>query len=274
MRVNGDILKLSHVRNIVEIKNATVYRGETMVFERLSLKITAGQNTAILGPNGAGKSTLLKLLTREIYPLQEGEGYVRVFGHGLWNVWDIRNHLGVVSQDLQAEYLGDVRGIDVLLSGLYSSIGIWTHQKFTVRDLERAGRMLEILGVSNCEKKQFREMSTGEQRRLLLGRALINGPEALVLDEPTSGLDIRACFQYLTIIGDLIASGKTVVLVTHHVHEIPPGIERVVLLKDGKVAADGGKAHVMTSENLTDLFDIPVEVVHINGFYQAMPGLR
>jgi iron complex transport system ATP-binding protein len=265
---------LSHAHNVMEIKNATVYRGETRVFRKFSLEIPAGQSTAILGPNGAGKSTLLKLLDREIYPVQEKGSYVKVLGHGLWNVWDIRAHLGIVSQDLQDEYLGDAEGLDVLLSGLYSSIGVWTHQKFSAADVGRAGDMLKTLGVWNCRKKRFWEMSTGEQRRLLLGRALINDPDVLVLDEPTSGLDIKACFQYLTIIGGLISSGKTVVLVTHHVHEIPPGISRVVLLKDGKIAADGEKALILTSGNLTDLFDIPVEVVQVNGFYQVMPGSR
>lgn len=209
-------------RAVMEIRNATVYRGETRVFKRFSLDIKAGQSTAILGPNGAGKSTLLKLLTREIYPVQQRGTFVKVLGHGLWNVWDIRSHLGIISPDLQEGYLGDAPGFTVLLSGLYSSIGIWSHQKFTAADRLKAEQLLTALGVAHCREKLFSEMSTGEQRRLLLGRALINDPDVLVLDEPTSGLDVGACFRYLTIIGGLIGSGKTVVLVTHHVHEIPP----------------------------------------------------
>ena len=264
---------MSPVHNVMEIKNATVYRGETRVFKKFSLEIAAGRSTAILGPNGAGKSTLLKLLNREIYPVQEKGSYVKVLGHGLWNVWDIRAHLGIVSQDLQDEYLGDAEGFDVLLSGLYSSIGIWTHQKFSAEDRRQAEDMMKSLGVWHCRSKRFWNMSTGEQRRLLLGRALINDPDVLVLDEPTGGLDIKACFQYLAIIGGLIASGKTIILVTHHVHEIPPGIARVILLKNGRIAADGAKAEILTSRNLTDLFDIPVEVVQVNGFYQAVPGM-
>jgi iron complex transport system ATP-binding protein len=265
---------MSPTGNVMEIKNATVYRGEARVFKEFSLAIVKGESTAILGPNGAGKSTLLKLLTREIYPVQQKGSYVKVLGHGLWNVWDIRAHLGIVSQDLQDEYIGDAEGLAVLLSGLYSSIGIWSHQKFSAADRQRAELMLNSLGVWHCRKKLFAHMSTGEQRRLLLGRALINDPDVLVLDEPTGGLDVKACFQYLVIVGDLVASGKTVVLVTHHVHEIPPGVSRVVLLKNGKVAADGEKSRILTSANLTRLFDIPVEMVQVNGFYQAMPGSR
>jgi iron complex transport system ATP-binding protein len=259
--------------NVLEVKNATVYRGTARVFKNFSLEIVQGQSTAILGPNGAGKSTLLKLLTREVYPVQQKGSYVKVLGHGLWNVWDIRSHLGIVSADLQEDYRGDADGFAVLLSGLYSSIGIWNHQEFSSRDLKKAGDLLRTLGVWHCRKKLFSRMSTGEQRRLLLGRALINDPDVLVLDEPTNGLDLKACFQYLSIVENLIASGKTVVLVTHHVHEIPPSVSRVVLLKNGKVARDGGKTQVITSRNLTNLFDIPVELIQVNGFFQAMPGV-
>ena len=265
--------KMSPARAVMEIGNATVYRGDTRVFKGFSLEILTGQSTAILGPNGAGKSTLLKLLTREVYPAQRKGSYVKVLGHGLWNVWDIRSHLGIVSTDLQEGYLREAAGLAVLLSGLYSSIGIWQHQIFTANDRLRAERLLKALGVGHCRDKRFSEMSTGEQRRLLLGRALINDPDVLVLDEPTSGLDVGACFRYLEIIGGLIESGKTVVLVTHHVHEIPPGMSRVILLKEGKVAADGEKGQTLTSENLTGLFDIPVEVVEMKGFYHAMPGI-
>jgi iron complex transport system ATP-binding protein len=260
--------------NVLEIKNATVYRGTVRVFRNFSLEIAGGQSAAILGPNGAGKSTLLKLLTREVYPVQRRGSYVKVLGHGLWNVWDIRAHLGIVSSDLQGDYIGDADGFSVLLSGLYSSIGIWNHQEFTPKDRERAEDLLHTLGVWDCRKKLFSFMSTGEQRRLLLGRALISDPDVLVLDEPTNGLDLKACFQYLAIVEDLIAAGKTVVLVTHHVHEMPPSIERVVLLKKGRVVRDGAKKDVITSANLSSLFDIPVETIQLNGFFQAMPGIK
>jgi iron complex transport system ATP-binding protein len=135
-------------------------------------------------------------------------------------------------------------------------------------------RITEVLGIEELRNRPFAEMSTGEQRRHLLGRALIHDPDALVLDEPTSGLDLKSCFQYLEIVRGLMQSGKTVVLVTHHIQEIPPEISRVVLLKDGKVVADGRKDDILTSGSLSGLFDVPVELVRVNGFYQAMPGAR
>jgi iron complex transport system ATP-binding protein len=260
------------MQTIIEIQHVSAYRGHTRVFNDLSLEVAPGCHTAILGPNGAGKSTLLKLLSREIYPVQRPGSYIRVFGQERWNVWDLRAHFGMVSHDLQHEYLGHARGLNVILSGYYSSIDTWSHQQFSADDRARAERIMERLGVAELKDRPFAAMSTGEQRRFLLGRALINDPDTLLLDEPTSGLDLRACFQYLDIVRGLMQSGKTLILVTHHIHEIPPEVGRVVLLKAGAVIADGDKSTVLTSAQLSQLFDTSIELVRANGFYQAMPG--
>jgi iron complex transport system ATP-binding protein len=260
------------MQNIIEIKHVTAYRGPTRVFTDLSLDIAHGCHTAILGPNGAGKSTLLKLLSRDIYPVQRQDSYIRVFGQERWNVWDLRAHFGMVSHDLQHEYLGHARGLNIILSGYYSSIDTWSHQQFSAEDRQRAEGIMETLGVAELKDRAFASMSTGEQRRFLLGRALINDPDTLLLDEPTSGLDLKACFQYLDTVRGLIEAGKTIILVTHHIHEIPPEVARVVLLKQGTVIADGDKSSILTSNQLSNLFDTPIELMRANGFYQAMPG--
>jgi len=203
----------------------------------------------------------------------EGNGsYIRVFGRELWNVWELRAHFGIISSDLQQEYTGHARGRDVILSGYYSSIDTHAHQRFGAKDKERAARIMKVLGVAGLADRPFAAMSTGEQRLFLLGRALINDPEALILDEPTSGLDLKSCFYYLHIVRRLMRSGKTVILVTHHLHEIPPEVSRVVFLKEGRVIADGEKAEILTSESLSRLFDTPIKLVRANGFFQAMPG--
>jgi iron complex transport system ATP-binding protein len=260
------------MQKLIEIKNATVYRGQTRVFNNLSLEISGGYNTVILGPNGTGKSTLLKLLSQEIYPVQRDDSYVRVLGQERWNVWELRTHFGIVSHDLQHQYTDYARGLNVILSGYYSSIDTAAHQRFSTEDKERALALMHTLGVTELKDRTFSTLSTGEQRRFLLGRALINDPDTLVLDEPTSGLDLKACFQYLAIIRNLMREGKTLVLVTHHIHEIPPEVSRVVLLKEGSIIADGGKAEILTEENLSNLFDTPIKLVQANGFYQAMPS--
>ncbi|MBI3246000.1 MAG: ATP-binding cassette domain-containing protein [Deltaproteobacteria bacterium] len=260
------------MQKIIEIQNATVYRGQHRVLHNFSLDLELGRNTAILGPNGAGKSTLLKMIARELYPVEREESYVRIFGQERWDVWELRSHFGIVSHDLQQQYVGNARGLNVILSGYYSSIDTAWHHRFSEEDQARALRIVESLGVADLKNRMFGEMSTGEQRRFLLGRALINEPEALILDEPTSGLDLSACFQYLSVIRRLMQDGKTLILVTHHIHEIPPEVSRVVLLKNGAVIADGEKQEVLTEQNLSDLFETPVALVQANGFYQAMPG--
>ena len=132
--------------------------------------------------------------------------------------------------------------------------------------------MLAEMGAGSLKDRRFGEMSTGEQRRCLLGRALVHEPAALVLDEPTSGLDLTATFHYLDLVRAYIRKGNTLLLVTHHIHEIPPDVKRVVLLKQGKILQDGEKRSVLTEANLSRLFDCPVSLAQVNGWYQALPG--
>ena len=256
---------------VLSLRNVVAYRGETRVFDGLTLEVRPHESIAIVGPNGAGKSTLLKLLAGEIHPVVREGSWLRLFGRERWNVWELREHLGIVSNDLQAAYEGNVRGIDVVLSGYRSSVGTW-HQDFSGAERRRAAEVLRALGVAELAERRFAEMSTGQQRRLLLGRALVHDPDTLVLDEPTGGLDLKACFQYLATVRRLMGEGKTVVLVTHHIHEIPPEISRVVLLQAGAVVTDADKRTALTGERLSAVFGIAVEVVERNGFFQAMPG--
>ncbi len=257
---------------LVDIKNVTAFRGRSCVFQHFSLAVEEGCHTAILGPNGAGKSTLMKLLSCELYPVSEPGSWVKIFGRERWNVRELRTRLGIVSHDLQEEYLRGARGINVILSGFDASIDIWHHAEFSAEDMEKARAVMEQLGIQHLQQRRFGAMSTGEQRRFLLGRALINSPDALLLDEPTSGLDIRASFFYLETVRRLMHSGKTVMLVTHHLHEIPPEIERVVLLKNGRIMADGKKEEVLTSSSLSALFDYPLQAVAAGGYYQVLPA--
>lgn len=257
---------------IIDIRNATVYRGRTKVFDGLNLTIPEGQHTAILGPNGAGKTTLLKLLTREIYPVQRDGARVRLFGLERWNVWDLRARLGLVSHELHHAYPDRARGVEVILSGFYTSIGVWPHQTYTPEQVARAHHLMETFGIRALADVPFGHMSAGEQRRFLLARALVHDPDVLVLDEPTNGLDLNARFQYIGLMRALIRQGKTLILVTHRIEEIPPEVERVVLLKQGRILADGPKGHILTSSHLSRLFEIPLDVVQWNGFYQVVPG--
>jgi len=258
--------------NIIDLQNITVFQGRNKVLEDFSLTIDESQSTVILGPNGSGKTTLLKLLNRELYIVEDSKSSLKIFEKDRWNVDDLRSNLGVVSQHLQYGYSNSAIGLYVVLSGFYSSDGIWQHQTFEEEKLNRAKEVMDLLSISELQDRAFSSMSTGEQRKFLLARSLVNDPAVLVFDEPTSGLDMSTCFQYLEIIRELIGMGKKVVLVTHHVHEIPPEVTRVILLKEGKVIEDGNKDEILTDTNLTNLFDWPIKLVKENGYYQAMPG--
>lgn len=226
----------------------------------------------VLGPNGCGKSTLLKLLAGEVHPVPLPETVVRLFGEEHPNVWEVRKRIGMVSYEVQRDYLNSAKGLDVILSGFYASNGTYAHQRFSEEQVAQAQEVMAELGIVSLSDRRFGHLSAGEQRRLLLGRALVHDPPLLVFDEPTSGLDLKACFQYLDLLRGQIRKGKTVLLVTHHLHEIPPEIDRVVLLKEGTIVADGAKAELMTDRQISALFECPLKLVHANGWYHALPG--
>ncbi|HZD52185.1 MAG TPA: ATP-binding cassette domain-containing protein [Woeseiaceae bacterium] len=258
---------------LIDIHQATIYRGSTRVFDALSLEIGQGERVAILGPNGAGKTTLLKLINRELYPVAAKGSWVRILGRGTWNVWQLRSHIGLVSHDLQASYRSRTTALGVVLSGFLSSVGIHgvLERRISAEERKIARRTMQDLGIGELEDTAFGSMSTGQQRRCLLARALVHDPDTLILDEPTAGLDLAASFDYLSRIRRLVAEGRSIVLVTHMLNEIPPEIERVILLRAGRIFADGPKHRVLTAENLEVTYDTPVRLAQTDGYYVAWP---
>ena len=259
---------------LIEIRNATIWRGSTRVFDQLDLTIEQHERVAILGPNGSGKTTLLKTINRELYPVVADDSSVRILGREHWNVWELRQHIGIVSHDLHQRYTPTTTAIEVVVSGFHSSIGVHgTRRKSVTREqVDKARETLGILGIDALEKTPLKFMSTGQQRRCLLGRALVHKPRTLILDEPTEGLDFAASFDYLRRIRDLSASGHNIVLVTHHLNEIPPEVERVIVLKEGCVVADGPKAQVLTDEFLSAVYATEIRIAALDGYYLAYPG--
>ncbi len=259
---------------LIEIHNATIWRGSTCVFENLNLRIEEDERVAILGPNGSGKTTLLKTINRELYPVAREGSWVKILGRDDWNVWELRKHIGVVSQDLHSRYTPTTTAVEVVVSGFFSSIGVHgvLADRVTNDKIGAASDTLTELGIGDLAETPLRHMSTGQQRRCLLARALVHRPQTLILDEPTAGLDFAASFDYLARIRRLASSGRNIVIVTHHLDEIPPEVERVVLLREGAVAADGDKATVLTGEKLSAVYGVPVRVTSVDGHYLAYPG--
>jgi len=259
---------------LIEIRNATIWRGTTRVFENLNLSIAQHERVAILGPNGSGKTTLLKTINRELYPVVNDGSWIRILGQEQWNVWDLRKRIGIVSHDLHNRYTPTTTALEVVVSGFYSSIGVHGMLAHSVNQeqLQKARAVLAMLGIEALHSTPLRRMSTGQQRRCLLGRALVHEPQTLILDEPTSGLDFAASFDYLGRIRELSDSGHNIVLVTHHLNEIPPEVDRVIVLKEGAVVADGDKQSVLTGELLSAVYETDIRVAQLDGYFLAYPG--
>jgi iron complex transport system ATP-binding protein len=254
---------------LLDYENVTVYRGDGVALDAVTFSVDAGEHVAILGPNGSGKSTLIKTMTRECYPYQErGPVRLRILGRETWSVFELRAMLGIVTNDLVGACSRHVTGRDTVLSGFFSSIGVWPHHEVTTAMRRKADKVLETLEVPHLAERYLDELSSGEARRLVIARALVHDPHALVLDEPTNSLDVRATYELRDIIRKIARAGTTIILVTHHLADIIPEIERVILLKDGRIEQDGAKRDVLTSASLAALYGVPIEVSERGGYFQ------
>jgi iron complex transport system ATP-binding protein len=265
---------------ILELNNATIVKGSTSVLDGLTLTIHHGEHTAIVGPNGAGKSVLVSLLThheRALAPTNGAPPPVRVFGEDNWNVSELRAQLGIVSAGLHQRFVrgnseGGITGEAAVLSAFLVSHGILRYGVVTDDMRRRAAAALETAGAAHLASRTLDRMSSGEARRVLLARVLVTSPRALVLDEPTTGLDLAARHEFMERVRQIVRGGTTLVLITHHIEEIVPEIERVILLRNGGIAADGRKRDVLTPESLTNLFGLRLSVIEAGGYYSATVG--
>ena len=242
-------------------------RGEKAVLRDITLRIHSGEHAAILGPNGCGKSTLIKTITRECYPLARAESSLTILGQDSWNVFELRTLLGIVSNDLMSACTRDITGLEAVLSGFFSSIGIQPYHHVSQPMLDKALAVLDLLEIPHLGERFVNEMSSGEARRILIARAMVHDPVALLLDEPSNSLDAHATLELRALLRRLAQSGTGVVIVTHHLSDIIPEIGRVILLKNGSVHGDGEKARLLTTERLSELFGLSVEVARRDGYY-------
>src|SRR5271165_6468124 len=202
---------------LIEFLNVTVQRGERVVLESVTLSIAQGEHVAILGPNGSGKSTLIKLISRELYPLLKPEPWsLRILGRDRWHLFDLRHHLGIVSNDWMQMCTRDYSGYEIVLSGFFGSVGIWPNHQVTSEMERRAREVMDLLEIARLAGRNTNEMSSGEARRILIARALVHGPQALVLDEPTTSLDLYAAHELREILRKLARRGISILMVTHH----------------------------------------------------------
>lgn len=257
---------------LLECRNLTVGRGEKRVLDRLTLTIEHLQHTAIIGPNGCGKTTLIRTITRDFYPwLHAGAGdtgwALRIMGRDRWHVFELRSLLGIVNNDLVASCTCSFPAREIILSGFFSSVGVWPHHIVEPHMEAKVDEVMRLLEIEHLADRPTNQLSSGEAHRVVIGRALVNDPRALVLDEPSTSLDIRATRELRELLRKLAAAGKTLVLVTHHLPDLIPEMRRVILMRDGQVFRDGPTPDVLTSAHLSELFGLPLEVVEKNGYY-------
>lgn len=252
---------------LLDLRNIRVMRGQNIVLDDFNLRIATNEHVAILGPNGCGKSTLIKTITRECYPVSRKGSGMTILGKKSWNVFELRSLLGIVSNDLMSSCAGEASGIDVALSGFFSSTRIFPNHAVDPHQREVAESALAQLGVAHLADRPVQEMSSGEAKRVLIARALVHKPRALLFDEPCNSLDISAQRNLRDTMRLLAKSGIGIILVTHEIPDIIPEIERVVLMSNGRIVADGPKKDVLLSPRLGELFGLQVEVGQRDGYY-------
>ena len=253
----------------MELKNVSIVRDGKKLLDSISLDIDASENVAVIGPNGSGKTTLIKLLRGDIYPYydEDDPSFMRIFGEKNWSIYDVRSRMGVVSMDLQNMFGNDTLVGDIVLSGYFSSLDVFRSHEITDEMKEGAIRAAEYMGVNHLTDRTVAGLSLGEMRRTLIARALVTSPDMLVLDEPMTGLDIVMKSTFRKMFDLMSESGVNIVMITHDLTDIPVSLDRIIMIKDGKVYADGRKSEILTSEKVSGLFDEPINVQCINGIY-------
>ena len=252
---------------LLDFRSVSVARGLKTVLHDITLRVAPGEHVAILGPNGCGKSTLIKTITRECYPLVNNGATLTILGRDRWNVFDLRNLLGIVSNDLMSTCTRDITGREVILSGFFSSIGLQPYHAVTTEMQAKTEAVLERLEVSHLAERSMDELSSGEARRMLIGRALVHDPQALLLDEPTNSLDLHATHELRLLFRKLAQSGMGILMVTHHLSDIIPEIDRVIFLRRGRIFGDGPKRELLSPSRLSELFGIQVDMAERDGYY-------
>jgi iron complex transport system ATP-binding protein len=236
----------------------SVVRGQTTLLDDITWEVEEGQRWVVLGPNGAGKTTLLQLAAGRMHP---SRGVAGVLSEvlGTVDVFELRPRIGLASASLADRIPGDEVVHNVVVTASYGVVGRW-REAYDTLDHQRAAELLDALGAEHLADRRFGTLSEGERKRVQIARALMTDPELMLLDEPAAGLDLAGREDLVRRLGELAADveAPALVLVTHHVEEIPPSFTDVLLLRDGRVVAQGPIEITLTAENLSETFGLPL----------------
>jgi iron complex transport system ATP-binding protein len=253
----------------LHLAHVNVARGDNVVLHDINLTVNTGEHIAILGPNGCGKSTLIKTITCECYPIVKPETQVSIFGRERWDLTELKKRLGVVSSELPGRPTLTTTGRDAVLTGFFSSSTLWPNLTVTQAMQVRADEVLAKVDAVDLANKPVGEMSAGQQRRIMIGRALVASAGMLLLDEPSNALDLAAQADLRTLLQKLAAQGTGILLITHHIADIIPEIDRILLMSEGRIVADGPRSSLLTPETLSSLFKTEVHMTERAGFHHA-----
>jgi iron complex transport system ATP-binding protein len=256
----GELTTSESEADFLDLRQVNVARGDRVVLQDVNLQIRAGEHVAILGPNGCGKSTLILTINCQIYPIVQPGMRVRIFGRDRWDVTQLRKHFGVVGSDLPGERTAVTTGLDAVIAGFFSASTLWPNLIVTVEMRERAVEALERIEATHLSNQLVGTMSAGEKRRIVIARALVHRPRQLLLDEPSNALDLAAQRELRQTMRRLANEGTGLVLVTHHLGDILPEIDRIILMRDGRIVGDGPRAELLTEARLSELFRAPVRI--------------
>ncbi len=248
-----------------EAKNINCFKSGYRVIKDLNLKIAYSENVILIGPNGSGKSSLIEVINRNIYPEVNNKSKLKIFDKELINLWELRKRISTVNNDIKNRISPNLKVFDLILSGLYGRYCFISNK--SERDLYKVESIIKNMKISNLSKKKFSYLSDGEKQITLIARALINKPDILILDEPIANLDYNSKFFVVDKINELSKLNTKILCVTHDISTITRIYDRVIMLKDGKIIADGHQNKVINSENLNKLYSIQVEVTKNNGLW-------
>ncbi len=254
---------------VVDLAGVTIVRGGATLVDDITWRVDESDRWVMIGPNGAGKTTLLQVLAAQIHP---SGGVAGLLGEvlGTVDVFELRPRIGLTSAALAERIPRSERVHDVVVSASYAVVGRW-REEYDALDHERADELLGQLRISQLADRTFGTLSEGERKRVQIARALMTDPELLLLDEPAAGLDLSGRESLIRTLSELAQDeyAPASVLVTHHVEEIPVGITHALLLKEGRIVAEGPLTKTLTAENLTATFDLPLELSETNGRWAA-----
>ena len=247
----------------LEAKNISCFKNGYEVVKNLNLKLSLNDNVILIGPNGSGKSSILELITRNIYPIIKKDTVFNLFNEELINIWEIRKRISVVNYDILTRIDPKLKVIDVVISGLYCKYCKISYK--SEKDNSLAENIINKMSLSNLSQKCFYHLSEGEKKIVLIARALIKKPEILILDEPIANLDLKSKFYVIDQINELTKLNSKIVCTTHDISMISKIYNRIIMLKDRMIIADGNQNETINNKNINKLFDININVIKHDG---------